>query len=202
MKALIIVDIQNDFCENGKLEVPNANSIIPYINKVINNNSYNEIIFSQDYHPKDHISFAENHTNKKIGDIITLKNNTKQILWPIHCVENTFGAEFHKDVNIPNSAKIVKKGTNKFIDSYSAFYDNNHGISTGLAEYLKEKNITKVELVGLALDYCVKFTALDSVNEGFLTSLHIKGTKAVNINTNDGDNTILELIKKGVNIIA
>ncbi|MBS9774956.1 MAG: bifunctional nicotinamidase/pyrazinamidase [Tenacibaculum sp.] len=202
MKALIVVDVQNDFCESGSLEVPNANEIIPYINNIICENNYDEIIFSQDYHPKDHISFAENHFNKKVGEIITLKNNTKQILWPVHCVQNTKGCEFNLSLIQPKNLKIIQKGTNKMVDSYSAFYDNNHEISTGLTKYLKEKNIKKVEIVGLALDYCVKFTALDSVKEGFSTHLHIRGTKAVNVNPNDGNNTILELIKNGVHIIS
>lgn len=202
MKALIVVDVQNDFCKNGALEVPNANEIIPYINKIINQNQYDEIIFSQDFHPKDHVSFAENHSNKKIGEFITLDNGYQQILWPTHCVQDTFGTEFHSELKQPKSVKIVKKGTNKLVDSYSAFYDNNHEISTGLTEYLQEKNIKKLEIVGLALDYCVKFTALDAVNEGFQTYVHNKGTKAVNINDNDGDIAILELIKNGVHIIS
>lgn len=201
-KALIVVDVQNDFCKNGALEVPNANDIFPYINKLINSGAYDEIIFSQDFHPKNHISFAENHPNKKIGAFITLANNTSQILWPTHCVEGTFGAEFHSEIQQPKTFKIIQKGTNKLVDSYSAFYDNNHEVATGLKDYLISKNITTIELVGLALDYCVKFTALDAILEGFTTYLHAKGTKAVNLQPTDGDQTLLELIKKGVHIIS
>lgn len=202
MKALIVVDVQNDFCKNGALAVPDANVIIPYINKIISKNNYDEIIFSQDFHPKDHISFAENHPTKKIGEFVTLKNGTEQILWPTHCVQGSFGTAFHSDLQHPDTLKIIQKGANKWVDSYSAFYDNNHEISTGLTKYLQHKNITHLEIVGLALDYCVKFTALDAVNEGFTTSVHYKGTKAVNINSTDGDNAILELIKNGVHIIS
>lgn len=202
MKALLVIDVQNDFCKNGALEVPNANSVIPYINRLISDNTYDEIIFSQDFHPKNHISFAENHPKRKIGEFITLENGTEQILWPTHCVKGTFGAEFHPDIQIPETHKIITKGTNHKVDSYSAFYDNNHEIATGLTDYLVKKKITNVEIVGLALDYCVKFSALDAVNEGFKTSVHFRGTKAVNINPDDGDKTLLELINAGVTIIS
>lgn len=202
MKALLVIDIQNDFCEGGALEVPKANEIFPYVNRLIKSNNYDEIIFSQDFHPKNHISFAENHLNKKVGDFISLEDNSKQILWPTHCVQSTKGAAFHTEIQLPEKYKIIQKGTDRLVDSYSAFYDNNHKIATGLTKYLKDKNIIQVELVGLALDYCVKFTALDAVNEGFKTSLHIKGTRAVNLQPNDGDTTLLTLIKAGVHIIS
>lgn len=202
MTALLVIDIQNDFCENGALEVPNANDIIPYVNQLITDDKYDKIIFSQDFHPKNHISFAENHPNKKIGEFITLENRTKQILWPTHCVQKTFGSEFHPNLLKPLSYKIITKGTNRKVDSYSAFYDNNHEITTGLSDYLLDEKITDVEIVGLALDYCVKFSALDAMSEGFKTSIHFKGTKAVNINPDDGDKTLLELIKAGITIIS
>ncbi|MEO8254618.1 MAG: isochorismatase family protein [Flavobacterium sp.] len=138
-KALLIVDIQNDFCENGSLAVPDANSVIPYINSLIANNNYDEIILSQDYHPHNHKSFAAvNHKN--IGDEITL-NGLPQIMWPDHCIQGSFGAEFHALLNTKSATKIIQKGLNIEVDSYSAFYDNNKEISTGLSDYLKDKNI-------------------------------------------------------------
>lgn len=201
-KALLIIDVQNDFCENGALAVPNANSIIPYINNLSQSNTFDEIILSQDFHPKDHVSFAANHPTQKVGDSVVLGDNTSQILWPIHCVQGTFGTKFHETLNQSTVTKIIQKGTNKFIDSYSAFYDNNHKVATGLTTYLKSKEITHVEIVGLALDYCVKFSALDAIHEGFKTSIHYKGTKAVNLQSNDYKEAIIQLIEKGVHIIA
>lgn len=200
-KALLIVDVQNDFCKGGSLEVPEANNIIKYINKLINSNEYNEIIATQDFHPSTHKSFAANHTNKKVGEITNL-NGVSQILWPNHCVQGTFGADFHKSLEVQKITQIVQKGKNENIDSYSGFYDNNHQAATGLKAYLQSKNIKELEIVGLALDYCVKFTALDAVKEGFITSVHYRGTKAVNLHKNDFKNSIIELIEAGVSIIA
>ncbi len=200
-KALIIVDVQNDFCKNGALEVPDGNEVIPYINQLINNTQYDEIIATQDFHPADHKSFASNHLNKKIGELIDL-NGITQILWPDHCVQGTFGTEFHKELNIFKITKIVQKGKNVEVDSYSGFYDNDHKSSTGLADYLKAKQIDTIEIVGLALDYCVKYTALDAVKEGFKTILHYRGTKAVNLQSTDGMQAIIELLKNGVDVVA
>lgn len=199
-KALLIVDVQNDFCENGNLAVPEANSIIPYINSLIANNNYDEIILSQDYHPNNHKSFASvNHKN--IGEEIIL-NGLPQIMWPDHCVQGSFGAEFHALLNTKSATKIIQKGLNIEVDSYSAFYDNNKEISTGLSDYLKDKNIKTLEVTGLALDYCVKYSCLDAVKEGFETFLHFKGTKAVNIKDDDTKDSLYELILNGINIIA
>lgn len=200
-KALIIVDVQNDFCEGGSLEVPNANTIIPYINKIQQEKTYDEIILTQDFHPSNHKSFASNHAGKKVGEVIQL-NDMPQILWPNHCVQNTKGTEFHSELNIKKVTKIIQKGKDENVDSYSAFYDNNHQIATGLSAYLQKQQITTIEIVGLALDYCVKFTALDAVNEKIHTSVHYQGTKAVNLNPNDYKETIIELIEAGVHIIA
>lgn len=200
-KALIVVDVQNDFCKDGSLEVPEANSIIPYINELIQNGNYNEIVATQDFHPSNHKSFASNHTNKKVGEIIDL-DGISQILWPNHCVQETFGADFHQDLNYKNITQIIQKGKNENVDSYSGFYDNNHQVATGLTKYLNSKNIQQLEIVGLALDYCVKFTALDAVKEGFKTSIHYKGTKAVNLHKNDFKDAIIELVEAGVSIIA
>lgn len=200
-KALIIVDVQNDFCKNGALEVPNGNEVIPYINQLIKNTQYDEIIATQDFHPADHKSFASNHSNKKIGELIDL-NGITQILWPDHCVQGTFGTEFHKELNTSKITKIVQKGKNIEVDSYSGFYDNDHKSSTGLADYLKAKQIDTVEIVGLALDYCVKYTALDAVKEGFKTILHYRGTKAVNLQPKDGMQAVIELLENGVDVVA
>ncbi|MDY3338633.1 bifunctional nicotinamidase/pyrazinamidase [Riemerella anatipestifer] len=199
-KALIVVDVQNDFCEGGALAVPNANEIIPYINLLIQENQYDKIIFTQDWHPANHKSFASNN-DKKVGETISL-NGVPQFMWPDHCVENSFGAEFHKDLDTSKIDYIVKKGKNSEIDSYSAFQDNNHFMKTGLADYLKEHDIQLVEIVGLALDYCVKYTCLDAVREGFLTCLHFNGTRAVNVKPENGRDAIYEMLENGVTILG
>lgn len=199
-KALIVVDVQNDFCEGGALEVPNASEIIPYINSLIDSNIYDEIIFTQDWHPANHKSFASNN-EKNIGDVIEL-NGIQQFMWPDHCVQGSHGAEFHKDLNTSKINHIVRKGTNPEIDSYSAFQDNNHFMQTDLDNYLKEKNIELIEVVGLALDYCVKYTCLDAVSNGYITCLHFQGTKAVNVKPENGRDTIYQLLENGVSILG
>ena len=199
-KALIIVDVQNDFCEGGALAVPEANSIIPYINLLLEENQYDEIILTQDWHPSNHKSFASNN-GKNVGETITL-NGGSQFMWPDHCIQGTFGAEFHRDLNREKVTHIIQKGKNVEIDSYSGFQDNNHFVKTGLEDYLKYHDIQLVEIVGLALDYCVKFTAIDAFNAGFITCLHFNGTKAVNVKLDSAKNTIYDLVEKGITILA
>lgn len=199
-KALIVVDVQNDFCEGGALAVPNANDIIPYINMLMDENEYDEIIFTQDWHPADHKSFASNN-DRQVGESIIL-NGVPQFMWPDHCVQNSFGAEFHKDLNISKATKIIQKGTNTEIDSYSGFQDNNHFMKTGLADYLKYHDIKLVEIVGLAMDYCVKFTCTDAVKDGFITCLHFNGTKAVNVKPDNDKTAIFEMLQNGVSVLG
>ena len=198
--ALVIVDVQNDFCEGGALEVKNSNSIIPIINNLANSDKFDLIIVTKDWHPKNHKSFASNHINKNVYDVITL-NGINQVLWPDHCVQKTKGAQLHKNLKLNRSYFTIKKGQNPEIDSYSGFYDNDHKISTGLTEYLKKKKIIKVYIVGLATDYCVKFTALDSINEGFTTYLIKDAVKGVNVKRGDVKQALDEMRNAGVNII-
>lgn len=199
-KALIIVDVQNDFCEGGSLAVPDSNQIIPYINLLIEDNNYDEIVLSQDWHPANHKSFASNN-GKNVGDIMKL-NGINQFMWPDHCVQDTFGAEFHTDLNIEKATHIVQKGLNIEIDSYSAFQDNNHFTKTDLDDFLKFKDIQLVEIVGLAMDYCVKYTCLDAVTNGYLTCLHFNGTKAVNAKPGNDKDAIFTLLQNGVTILG
>ena len=198
-KALIVVDIQNDFCKGGSLEVADGEKIIPYINHLMKTNNYDEIILTQDFHPTEHKSFAVNN-GKSVGEIIDL-NGISQTMWPVHCVQGTLGVEFHPDLEQNKATYIIKKGMNPEIDSYSAFFDNQKLIDTGLSNYLKSKNIETVEIVGLALDYCVKYTCIDAVSEGVKVVLHFKGTKAVNLHPDDAKNTVFELLEKGVSVI-
>lgn len=195
MKALIIVDVQNDFMPGGALPVPDGNLIIPYINSIMD--KFDLVVSTQDSHPMDHKSFASNHPNGKVGEVIQL-GNQHQILWNNHCIIDSFGWNFHSELNLNGIHKNFKKGENVDIDSYSGFFDNDKKNSTGLNEFLKSKNISEVYIVGLALDYCVKATALDALQLGFKTNLLMRGTKAVNIHPNDGKNALLELEQNGV----
>jgi len=199
-KALIIVDVQNDFCEGGALAVPNANEIIPYINLLTQENEYEEIILTQDWHPANHKSFASNN-GKQVGETIIL-NEVPQFMWPDHCVQNTSGAEFHPDLDTSKVTKIIQKGTNVEVDSYSGFQDNNHFMKTGLDDYLKSKGIQMVEIVGLALDYCVKYTALDAANLGYVTCVHFNGTRAVNVKPDNGKNAFYEMLENKVTLLG
>ena len=199
-KALIVVDVQNDFCEGGALAVPKANEIIPYVNLLMEDSTYDEIILTQDWHPANHKSFASNN-DKKVGESIEL-NGYSQLMWPDHCVQGSFGAEFHKDLNLEKVTHIVQKGKNSEVDSYSGFQDNNQLVKTDLEDYLKFKDIELVEIVGLALDYCVKFTCIDAANAGFITCLHYKGTKAVNVKPGNDKDAIIELLENNVTILS
>lgn len=195
MKALILVDLQNDFCSLGALEVPNGNEVIPLANQLMPH--FDLVIATQDWHPGDHGSFAANHPWRKLGQVIEL-NGLSQILWPIHCVQNSFGAEFVDELETEKINKIFPKGTDSGIDSYSGFFDNGHRNSTGLGDYLKEKDVKEVFVMGLAADYCVKFTALDAIGLGFKTYLIEDATRGVNIQEDDTRNAFKEMRDKGV----
>ena len=197
MKVLILVDIQNDFCKGGNLAVPEGESIVQQVNAM--QKDYDLIVATQDFHPKNHKSFASNNPGKKIGELGEL-NGQVQVMWPDHCVQNTFGSEFHPLLNMTNVRKVFPKGVNPEVDSYSGFFDNDKKSSTGLGEWLKEKGVKEVHVVGLALDYCVKATALDSAALGFKTKVFVSATKAVNLNPDDGRNAIEEMKAKGVEI--
>lgn len=197
MKALILVDIQNDFCPGGNLAVKDGDKIIPLVNQLQKQKDYDLIIATQDFHPKNHKSFASNNSGKSVGELGEL-NGQPQVMWPDHCVQGSIGAEFHKDLDMNKIVKIFKKGTNPEVDSYSGFFDNDHKSSTGLGEYLKSKNILMVDVVGLALDYCVKATAMDANNLGFITTVIVPATRAVNLNVDDDLKAIAELKKSGV----
>jgi nicotinamidase/pyrazinamidase len=196
MKALLLVDVQNDFMPGGSLEVPHGDIIVPLINRL--QKYFDLVVATQDWHPQNHKSFASNHSNKKPFDEINL-NGIKQILWPDHCVQDSKGAEFHPDLEINKIAAIFRKGMDPEIDSYSGFYDNGHQISTGLPGYLKEKGITELHFCGLAADICVYYTIKDSLKEGFSATLIEDASRPL---SNDAFASIKsELRKMGVRII-
>lgn len=199
MRALAIVDVQNDFCPGGALAVKDGDQIIPIINQLSPSRYFDLVVATQDWHPADHGSFASQH-GKKPGEIIDLYG-ISQILWPDHCIQNSPGADFHPDLDQTRFVKIFYKGMDPKIDSYSGFFDNGHKIATGLGDYLNAKGVTDVYLVGLAADYCVKFTALDSINLRFNTFLFEDGTRGVNLSPDDTAKAFYEMQNAGVNVI-
>lgn len=176
MKALIIVDLQNDFLPGGTLAVPQGDLIIERINQI--QEKFDLVIATQDWHPVNHKSFASQYEDKNVYDCIDL-DGINQVLWPDHCVQGTKGAELAINLNTDRIEAIFRKGTNPEIDSYSAFYDNNKQKSTGLHGYLQELNVDQLYICGLAADYCVYFTALDALNLGYSTTILDESTKPI-----------------------
>lgn len=168
MKALVIVDVQNDFIPGGSLAVPSGDVIVPVINGILQ--YFDLIVATQDWHPQNHVSFASNHPGRDPFDIIDLYG-TGQTLWPDHCVQGTMGAMLHPDLMTDKIAAIFRKGMNPDVDSYSGFYDNMHKISTGLSGYLKDKGSPELYFCGLAGDICVYYTIMDALKEGFTATL-------------------------------
>jgi nicotinamidase/pyrazinamidase len=176
MNALIIVDVQNDFLPGGSLAVKDGFDIIPVINSI--QTKFDLVVATQDWHPAKHKSFASNHPDKKAFDEIEL-DGLPQVLWPDHCVQETTGAEFSNQLDSKRIEAIFRKGMDKNIDSYSGFFDNGKRKSTGLAPYLKGRDVTSVFVAGLAADFCVYFTAMDALEQGFQTSIITDATKAI-----------------------
>lgn len=196
--ALIMVDLQNDFCKGGSLHVPDGDAVIPLANKL---QAYFEVVIAtQDWHPQDHMSFAASHPNRKVGDQITV-DNMLQVLWPVHCVQNSEGAQFHPDLDTHKINKIFHKGIDKKIDSYSAFFDNAHQRTTGLAEYLREEHIKDVYIMGLATDYCVKFSTIDAIHLGFKTHVIEDACRGVELNAGDVNDAFNEMRAAGAILI-
>ncbi len=196
MKALILVDIQNDFCKGGALEVKDGDEIVNPVNELMVKGHYDIIIATLDWHPSNHKSFASNNnlpvfSMSKLGD-------QPQVMWPDHCVQNSKGSQLHPRLNSNLINQVVQKGTNPEIDSYSGFFDNDKKSQTGLDKLLKSLNITDVDVVGLALDYCVKATAIDAKNLGYKTTVLVDMTKAVNMNVGDDQKAVQELKESGV----
>ncbi|MBN8952272.1 MULTISPECIES: bifunctional nicotinamidase/pyrazinamidase [unclassified Rhizobium] len=162
MKALLLIDIQNGFCPGGNLPVPEGDQVVSVANQLIDSGKYDLIVASQDWHPAGHGSFASSHAGKKPFEMGTLSGKP-QMMWPDHCVQNSKDAEFHPGLHVDAIDFIQQKGQNPAVDSYSAFRDNDQAALTGLAAYLRNRDVTEIDLCGLATDYCVKFSALDAV---------------------------------------
>lgn len=195
--TLLIIDIQNDFCPGGALPVPEGDKIIPIVNKIMN--KFFKVVATQDWHPKNHISFASTH-NKNVGETIKI-GKYLQVLWPQHCVQGTYGAEFHKELNLEKVDLILRKGSNPEIDSYSAFLENDKKTQTGLHYWLKGLGIKEVYICGLALDYCVYFSACDAIKFGFKTYVILDATKGVDIPKGSIEKAISHMKSIGVKIV-
>ena len=198
MNALILVDLQNDFTPSGALPVPDGDRIVPLINQL--QQKFDLVVATQDWHPADHQSFAIQHEGKQLGELIDL-HGIPQVHWPIHCVQETEGAQFISNLDQSRVKKVFCKGQNPRIDSYSGFFDNDHQNSTGMGEYLQEQGVDEVFVVVLATDYCVRFTAADAAELGFRTIVISDATRGVNLQKRDVDRALVALQEQGVRIL-
>ena len=178
MEALVVIDVQNDFCPGGALAVAGGDEIVPIVNGLIQ--SFDHVVLTQDWHPAGHSSFASSHPGKQPFETIAMPYGP-QTLWPDHCVQGTPGALFHPDLVWTKAELVIRKGFRKEIDSYSAFYENDHATPTGLGGYLKERGISKVTMVGLATDFCVAFSALDARRLGFDVTVRLDACRAIDL---------------------
>ena len=177
--ALLVIDVQNDFCPSGALEVTGGNEIIADINQEMK--KYNCVVLTQDWHPKGHSSFAMSHDGKEPFDVIEMPYG-EQVLWPEHCVQGSEGANFHLKLDVDRASAVIRKGANPQIDSYSAFFENDRNTATGLDGYLKSLGIDKINLVGLATDFCVNYSAQDAANLGYEVSVLEAMCRAIDFN--------------------
>jgi nicotinamidase/pyrazinamidase len=193
-RALLVVDVQNDFCPGGALAVPGGHLVVPVINAL--QERFDTIYGTQDWHPAGHMSFAATH-GQAPGSVVTL-DGLEQVLWPVHCLQGTSGADFHPALRRERWMGVVRKGTDPSLDSYSGFFDNAHRRATGLEALLREREVREVFLAGLATDYCVKFTALDAVDLGFRTTLVEDACRAVDLTPGDAGRAVQEMRRRGV----
>jgi nicotinamidase/pyrazinamidase len=176
--ALIVIDVQNDFCTGGALAVPDGEAVVPLINAMLPD--YGACILTQDWHPTGHSSFASQHAGKEPFGTVEMSYGT-QVLWPDHCVQGTQGAEFHADLQTDAANMIIRKGFRRDIDSYSAFFENDRTTPTGLTGYLRTINVQKVTLAGLATDFCVAYSALDAARLGFDVTVDLRACRAIDL---------------------
>jgi nicotinamidase/pyrazinamidase len=198
VRTLVLVDIQNDFLPGGALAVPRGDEVIPVANGL--QPAFDLVVATQDWHPAGHGSFASTRPGRKAGEVAELAG-LPQVLWPDHCVQGTRGAEFAAALQMNRVEAIFRKGTDPAIDSYSGFFDNRRRKSTGLADYLKGRGASDVYVLGLATDYCVKFTALDALKLGFRTFLVADGSRGVELRPGDVSRAMQELREAGVTIV-
>lgn len=197
-KALIMVDLQNDFCQGGSLAVPEGDAVVAIANRL--QKQFDLVVATQDWHPSDHMSFASNNAGHRIGEVLSI-NGIPQVLWPNHCVQESIGAQFHPQLATGHIHKIIHKGTDKRVDSYSAFFDNAHHATTGLDVYLRDLGVTDVYIMGLATDYCVKYSSLDAIKLGFKVFVVLDACRGVGLKSDDIERAVAEMRAAGVNIL-
>jgi len=197
MNALILVDLQNDFLPGGALGVQRGDELIEIANRLMLR--FDLVVATQDWHPADHLSFAAQHDEYDVGDVIDL-DGLPQVLWPVHCVQGTGGAEFASGLNLAGIASVFPKGTDRRRDSYSGFYDNGGLHPTGLGRYLVTAAVDTVHVMGLATDYCVRATAIDAVRLGFVTHLIESACRGVELHPGDCEHAIDEMRQSGVQV--
>jgi nicotinamidase/pyrazinamidase len=195
---LLVVDVQRDFCPGGQLAVPDGDSVVPIINSLATH--FENVVLTQDWHPKNHTSFASIHPGKRPYETVCMPYG-EQTLWPDHCVQNTPGAALHPDLNIDRAELILRKGLHREIDSYSAFMENDRQTPTGLAGYLRERGFKRLFLAGLAYDYCVRFSAIDAVRAGFSAFVVEDACRAIDLQ-NSAAETNREFAQFGVQRIT
>ncbi|WP_292897534.1 MULTISPECIES: bifunctional nicotinamidase/pyrazinamidase [unclassified Nitratireductor] len=177
-EALIVIDVQNDFCPGGALAVEDGDAVVPVINRLIGR--FDHVMLTQDWHPAGHSSFASSHQGKAPFETVEMPYGT-QTLWPDHCVQGTRGAAFHEGLAWDKAELVIRKGFRSAIDSYSAFFENDHETPTGLSGYLRERGITRVTLAGLATDFCVAYSAIDARRQGFEATVIMEGCRAIDL---------------------
>lgn len=187
-QALIVIDVQNDFCPGGALAVTEGDMIVPGINELMGD--FGAVVLTQDWHPADHSSFAANHDGAEAFSVIEMAYGP-QVLWPVHCVQGSAGAAFHAGLKSDRADMVIRKGFRPAIDSYSAFFENDHKTSTGLEGYLRSRSIERLVLVGLATDFCVAYSALDAAALGFEVTVRMDLCRAIDL-----EGSLAAMVKK------
>lgn len=199
MKALILVDIQNDFMPFGSLPVADGDAVVPVANALMPR--FSLVVATQDWHPPTHGSFASNHPGTSPGDVIEL-GSVEQVLWPDHCVQGTPGASFHSALEVARIDQVVRKGTDLSIDSYSGFFDNDERSATGLGDLLARQAVDEIVVLGLATDYCVRATVTDAIGLGFGVTVVADGCRAVDLSPGDGERALAAMRTEGARILT
>ena len=198
MQALLLVDLQNDFLPGGALAVPDGEAVIPIANRLMAR--FQTVVASQDWHPANHRSFAAQHPGHHVGETVEL-NGCRQVLWPVHCVQDSPGAAFTATLNTDRTTRVVQKGTDREIDSYSAFFDNGHLKQTELHDYLQAMEVTSLAVLGLATDYCVKFTVLDALELSYKVTVVVDAIRGVDLGEGDCASALQEMSAAGAMMV-
>lgn len=202
MQALLIIDVQRDFCPGGTLAVAHGDEVVPAANALARSFAGRglPVVATQDWHPAGHVSFASAHPGHAVGELLELPGGGAQMLWPDHCVQGTRGADFHPDLDANLVTHVVRKGTDAHVDSYSAFFDNDHAHATGLDAWLAAQGTDELTVCGLACDYCVKYSVLDALAAGYKVTVPRHATRAVEAAAGDGERALAEMAAAGARI--